>query len=382
MAARRVARPRTSHAVGEVSASACSPVAVGPREDPHPHDAGEVIAGGNEHPRGRELTGALGTLLILAAEHEAEAGETAKLIVRGSGDPALAEDLLARTRAATDSDPDDDGADDDEMRGHVLLSNFMQNHSLTWNQVTKDESPTQAEQRTARQLHELLWAGVRTLATLAYSLADATGPWLLLNELEDDPLISTLAAWEAEEIAATTEHDSDEAQGAALAHAAMWLAIRHPETFDTAEGERLIELMTAKPGAVHHVVYNTLLMAGSGPTQKAINDQPLSPDLRSCLTTFVRAHVLTERDEIDYDYGDPYDEMHGALENALANGAHFDERLRSALDVAGLAARLTQTAVNPPSWSRAPHLLSPPDAHGVARESSPPRHRHPLRPRR
>ncbi|MFB9830806.1 hypothetical protein [Actinoallomurus acaciae] len=313
-----------------------------------PHiDAGDVIAGGNEHPWGRELTGALGTLLVLAADHEAETGETAKLTVRGSGDPALAEDLLTRARAATELDPEDDCADDDEMRGHVLLSDFMEDHSLTWKQVPKDESPAQTEQRTARQLHELLWAGVRALATLAYSLSDTAGPWQLLYELEDDRLISTLAAWEAEEIAATTEHDSDEAQSAALAHAAMWLAIRRPETLDTAEGERLIECIATNPGALHHVVYNTLLMAGPEPTRKAVDDQPLPADMRSGLTAFVQAQLLTDADKIDYEHGDPYDEMHGALEDALVHDEQFNDRLRAALDVAGLAARLTQTDVNP-----------------------------------
>jgi hypothetical protein len=122
--------------------------------------------------------GALGLLLIQAARLESRSGSSVGLVVQGAGAPELAAELL-RCARETCTESETDGWTEDEMRGHVLLKGFMEDHRLRWNQVLDDESLRESEERSGLQLSTLLWAGLRALATMADSLRNLSGPWQL-----------------------------------------------------------------------------------------------------------------------------------------------------------------------------------------------------------
>ncbi len=316
-------------------------------------DAQDVVAGAIDDPWGRELTSALGTLLIGAARLEATADAGARLIVRGAGDPGLAADLLRRARE-TGREVATDGWTDDKMRGHVLVERFMDDHELGWNKVPPDEPPDQTDRRSEGQLRELLWAGLRALATLASPLAHVTGPWQLLNALGGDEVVSILAESEADRLQAAIDRDRDEIQAAAAAHAAVWLAIRRPELLDTDEGGQLVGEVGQDVSSFHQIAYHALLMAGTGPVQEAIAAQRMPAEARSSMIEFAMALAVTDRyhgggqpDEYDADPGDAYDDMHRALEAALADGQGQTARIRGVMAAVGLSAALTQTEINP-----------------------------------
>jgi hypothetical protein len=127
-------------------------------------DAADLVAGAIEHPWGRELVSALGGLLVAAARAEAATSIQHPLLGRGSGDPALAQALLDTIRK--DQAQPATGYDDDGMRGHVLVDQFTTDHNLTFNRVDTALDPKANEYRSHEQLRSLLWAGIRTLATL------------------------------------------------------------------------------------------------------------------------------------------------------------------------------------------------------------------------
>jgi hypothetical protein len=315
-------------------------------------DAQDVVAGAIEHPWGRELVSALGPLLISAARLESDPDRDAKLVLHGAGDPELARDLLRRAQE-TGRESATDGWTDDRMRGYVLVERFMEDHDLRWNRVPPGLPRDQADRRSNQQLRELLWAGLRVLATLAHPVAHVSGPWQLLSELEDDEVVSILAEAEDERIEAAIDQDRDEIQGAAVAHALVWLAIIRPELLDTDEGGRLVEVGAHDVSALHQVIYHTLLMAGTGPVQEAVADQRVPSATRSPMTEFVRALAVTDRcddDHQDDDYDDAvdaYEDMHHSLEAALAEGRDLTARVRGTLLVTGFSAALTPTDVNP-----------------------------------
>src|SRR5262249_8842240 len=68
--------------------------------------------------------------------------------------------------------------------------------------------------------------------------------------------------------------------------------------------------------------------------------------LQEGITDFADALATTE-DHGAVEPADAYDDMHAALELVLGEGSGLDERIRYLLAVAGLAARLTDSAANP-----------------------------------
>lgn len=309
-------------------------------------DAWSVVARAIEYPWGGELTRALGVLLIRAARFEAarletEGGATAKLIIRGSGNPELAADLLrlAREMAA------EPGTDSDEMRGHLLTERFIDEHDLGWNRVTEGEPPDEAGGRSDRQLRSLLWAGLRALATLTFSLQDYTGPWQVLEQLDGRPLVSFLAGEEEARNEEDTEEDLEETEAAAAALVLVWLAIAEPGLLGSAP-DWLLQDVRENGSAFHHVVYHALLLAGAGPVSAAVEAKPI-PDWISRIRPDVEAFATALATTADSDAIDPYDDMHAALERMLTPDVpDLEGRIRYVLQVVGLAAEFTETDAN------------------------------------
>ncbi|HEV3380279.1 MAG TPA: hypothetical protein VG142_04800 [Trebonia sp.] len=309
-------------------------------------DAWNVAARAVEYPWGGELTRALGVLLVRAARFEAARLETegaaaAKLIVRGSGTPELAGELLRLARE-TAAEP---GNESDESRGHLLTERFIEEHDLGWNRVTEGEAPDEAEGRSDRQLRALLWAGLRALATLTFSLKDCTGPWQVLEQLDGKPLVSFLAGEEEARNEEDTEEDLEETEAAAAALVLVWLAITEPGLLDRAP-DWLLQEVRENGGSFHHVVYHALLLAGTGPVNAAVAAMTV-PDWIDRIRPDVEAFATALAATADSDAIDPYDDMHAALERILApDMPDLDSRIRYVLQVIGLAAEFTGTAVN------------------------------------
>src|SRR6201996_2070408 len=309
------------------------------------HRARDVVLGAVEDPWSRELTSALGVLLIRAARFEHRSDSSATLVIQGSGEPGLAADLLRRART-TGPEAQTDGWDDDEMRGHVLVQRFMEEHQLPWNQVLDDEAPEEYQERSDRQLKALLWAGLRALATMAMPLSRLSGPWQLLDQLGGDAFVSALAQEEEEQNQEDAEEDLAEVESAAAAHVLVWLAVRHPELLGGQAAGPLTDQVTQDTSALHHVTYEALLMAGAGPLKAALASFPPPPAVRAGIRDFTAAMEVTEAAGAD-EAADPYDDMHRALDKVLAQGAGLRMRIQWVLAVTGLAARLTETDANP-----------------------------------
>jgi hypothetical protein len=309
------------------------------------HWAQDIVAGAVEDPWGSELTGALGALLIRAARLENSSGSSAKLVVQGSGEPQLAADLLQRARA-TGPESETDGWADDEMRGHVLIEGFVEEHQLRWSRVLDDESPAETENRGIRQLRAMLWAGLRALATMAMPLSHFSGPWQVLDQLGGGTVVSILAEKEEEQNEEDAEEDLEEVESAAAAHVLVWLAIRRPELLDDPASDSLMDQVTQDASAFHHVFYAAMVMAGPGPLKAALEERPAPAQLQEGITDFTNALARTEdRDAVES--ADAYDDMHAALELVLEEGPSLAERIRYLLAVTGLAARLTGSDANP-----------------------------------
>jgi hypothetical protein len=311
--------------------------------------ARDVVLGAAEDPWDRELTSALGVLLVRAARFEHRAGSAANLVIQGSGEPGLAADLLRRARQAgaqAEAEAGDGDGDEDGMRGHVLVERFMAEHQLSRGQAREDESAGEYEERSSRQLKALLWAGLRALATMAMPLSGLSGPWQLLDQLGGDLLVSILAREEEEQNEEDAEEDLEEVESAAAAHVLVWLAVRHPELLGGQAAGPLVDEVTENASALHHVTYEALLMAGAGPLKAALGSLPPPPSVDAGIKDFTAALEVTETAEVHEDE-DPYDDMHRALDGVLAEGDGREERIRWVLAVTGLAARLTETDANP-----------------------------------
>ncbi|MFC7619245.1 hypothetical protein [Microlunatus sp. GCM10028923] len=315
-------------------------------------DADEVVAGSVQYPWGGELISALGALLIRAARLESDTCKAEKLVVQGAGDPGLAEMLLAKARE-TVSQTSTDGWTDDDMRGHLLLERFMEDHNLQWNRVIDDDSDESYDERSKRQLRELIWAGTRALATMASSLSGLSGPWQLLGRLDDDRIVSIYADEEVERIELQTEQDLDEVEATALAHAAVWIAIRRTEALDFEENAWLVERVAQDVSPFHQVVYSALLMAGVAPMREAVRISDGPAEVFTFLAGFIQAMVATEgergsEDRLEEDVADAYDSMHQVLEEVLLDDEDdITDRLLAVLEIVGRSARLTRTDVNP-----------------------------------
>jgi hypothetical protein len=313
-----------------------------PAEHAHRDPADDIVAGSVVHPWGNVLSHALGILLVRAARFESRHGSQAKLVVHGSGDLALAGDLLQRARETSNEDEDDDeGADgltDDAMRGHVLVEDFMEAHDLQWNRVADDEGPEGPEVRSNRQLKTLLWAGLRAAATLSAPLAYLSGPWQVLDQLGDDEVVSLYAEQEEEDNETAAEDDAAEVYSAGAAHLLVWLAVRHPDLLETRAAETLIGDIAEDVTAFHQVFYATMVMAGHESLKAALAQQRIPGRLRAGIDTYAAALAETERDDPDKD-ADAYDDMHTALEEVLADGPGIAKRIRLLLTVTGAAVR-------------------------------------------
>jgi hypothetical protein len=316
-----------------------------PAVDPH-----DIAAGAAEHPWGGALVQALGTLLIRAAKLEAQSGADAPRTVQGAGDPALAADLLRKARQTASEDATE-GWTEDEMRGHLLIERFMEEHELDWNRVRDGETHRQTNKRSADQLRQLLWAGLKTLATLSSSLSHVNNAWQLLHSLGDDEVVALLAELETERIDSTIDQDRQEREAAAAAHAAIWLAIHRPALLNAEQCQWIVDIVIDDIDTFHQLVYSALIMAGTGPVRAAVDRVDLPMETYEAMTEFVRAQTLTDPDDgsprpAPIEAGDAYDEMHHALEEALDDDGDLYEQVRGILAVVGVAAQLTATEVN------------------------------------
>jgi hypothetical protein len=309
------------------------------------HRARDVVLGAMEDPWGRELVGALGVLLIQAARIESNVGSFTSMVVQGAGAPELAADLLLRARQ-TGPEAETAGWTEDEMRGHVLVAAFMEEHQLLWNRVLDDESPQESEDRSNRQLRALLWAGLRALATMADSLRNLSGPWQVLDALGDDAIVSILAEVEEEQNEESAGEDQEEVESAAAAHLLTWLAIQHPELLGAPASDTMVGQVAEDVSAFHQVFYATMVMTGPGPLNAALAENPAPAQFRAGIANFIAALSATAGDRPN-DSVDAYDDMHAALEIVLDEDGDLDAAVRYLLAVTSLAARFTSTDANP-----------------------------------
>jgi hypothetical protein len=318
--------------------------------------AREVVLGAAQHPWGRELTSALGTLLIKAARYEEESGGNAPLAMTQSGSMELAADLLERARASVDEDDnwDDDDYDlpSDEFQGHELIESFTAAHDLQWDQYPDGEPQPEADKRSDRQLRQLLWAGLNALSTLCASSRAVTNPWMLLTTLDDDPAIALMSRTESARIEDARESDAESLRDAGYACALAWLAIRRPDVIDRPRGGEIVEAVAqarddgASPfrmltGALY-------LMIGPEPIRAALAELDVPVTTGQELEDFLRAQDVTCSDEADGDErGDAYDDMNRALDNAFEAEEDPSAAIRLFTALLHRAAELTSTEVNP-----------------------------------
>jgi AcrR family transcriptional regulator len=153
----------------------------------------------------------------------------------GGGDTALTQQLREAVRAEIDHPAID--YDDDRMRGHVLVEDFMEHHQLQWNRHSDNLDNDADERRSREQLRALLWAGLRVLATLTHDLTDhAPSPWLWLADLENDdlsPAAGVFAELDDERLTVAAEDDDEELADAAEAHVLVHAALLHPDLLDS-----------------------------------------------------------------------------------------------------------------------------------------------------
>ncbi|MGW5739971.1 hypothetical protein [Amycolatopsis sp. NPDC003861] len=245
------------------------------RYTPEAVDAADLVAGAvTQHPWGREVAGELGTLLIAAGRHEAASGTRRPLTGHGGGDSALAQQLLDTVRSEIDQPAID--RDDDRMRGHVLVENFMEHHDLQWNRRTGDLDEDTAERRSRDQLRALLWAGLRVLATLTHDLTDnAPSPWLWLADLECDDLSSAVgmfAELDDERLTVAADDDDEELATAAEAHVLVRAALLHPDLLDDGASDEVWSALSnteVTVGPLHHVIHDALIILGADAVAKA-----------------------------------------------------------------------------------------------------------------
>jgi len=316
-------------------------------------DAAEVVAGAVEAPWDRDLVDQLGTLLVRAARFEARNGGKSRLVVRGSGDLELAANLLQRARGVAAGE--EAGWHDDQVRGHELLSYFTADHGLSWRRPDVGEPEPDYRRRRTDRLRELLWAGLRTLATLAAPLAEVKGTWRLLDALGDDEIVATYAEWETGQLEVSVEHDDEEIYAASTALALVWTAIRRPELLDSMEeAEGFRDLFIIDPTPFHFFTCSALIMAGAKPTTAAVEAAELPEGLRRSLLEFSAALSETERDGGERE--DPYDDMNDALEAVITAEDDRSGPILSILSVIGGAAALIPTDVD----SRGPGAILAP----------------------
>lgn len=287
--------------------------------------AADVVAGSVEHPWGRELVGVLGGLLVAACRAETVHHP---LVARGGGDHELATALLKVVRGdATDPRT---GFDDDGMRGHVLVDDFMQEHDLLWNRVDDTLTREADDARCRRQLRELLWAGLRVLATLGRdSLPLAETPWVWLAELESDAIDSVVdmfAGRDVERFEDATEHAADEFHAATRAHVLMRLALMHRTLLDTDAAAALMS-SSAITEPLHHLGFHTLLALGATAVEQAARTTS-SERLRAAAEL-----VLSTLRAVEAGDDEAFDDLHRIIEELLPDKPLTTDHLRKAVRV-------------------------------------------------
>ncbi len=295
--------------------------------------AADVVAGAVEDPWGRELTGALGALLVAACRAEAALGVRHALVGRGSGDPRLAQALLDTVRL--DEALPATGYDEDRMRGHVLLENFMVEQNLLWNRV--DDSGTADGERGRQQLRALLWAGLRALATMGRStLRHAESPWVWLAELgsdEIDEVARQFAYRDLEAFEEAAENAEDQLHAATHAHLLLRLALRRPDLVD---GNFPTAAMGAFTEPLRHLGFQTLLSLGAATVERTART-PLAESTASAARTVLPALHAIAADEDDA-FDDLYDAIDHLLPGTPAPREERRHRTRTFLDLVTSAA--------------------------------------------
>ncbi|MEV6907209.1 hypothetical protein [Amycolatopsis sp. NPDC051071] len=323
------------------------------RYTPEAVDAADLVAGAaTQHPWGREVAGDLGTLLIAAGRGEAASGTRRPLIGRGGGDTALAQQLLESVRGEIDEPTI--AFDDDRMRGHVLVEEFMERHDLQWNQHN-DEDPDAGERRSSDQLRALLWAGLRALATLSHDVTDhARSPWLWLTGLRIDrisPAVGVLAEIDDEHLTVADEDDTEELASAAQAHLIVRAALLYPdllESEDFTEPWSPLSDTTVTAGPLHHIAGEALTALGSDAIQKAASTTKLRKTADLVLPSLRAIEALQEDNEDDE--GDPYNDLFHALEQLLPGPRKkTNRRLRLIRDFLSLLTAAANTASETPA---------------------------------
>ncbi|MBE8523329.1 hypothetical protein ILP97_38570 [Amycolatopsis sp. H6(2020)] len=327
------------------------------RYTPEAVDAADLVAGAvTQHPWGSEVAGELGKLLIAAGRHEATSGARRPLTGHGGGDTALAQQLLEAVRAEIDQQAID--YDDDRMRGHVLLEDFMEHHDLQWNRHTGDLDDEADERRSREQLRALLWAGLRVMATLTHDLTDqAPSPWLWLADLECadlSPAVGVLAELDDERLTVAAEDDDDELATAAEAHVLVRAALLHPDLLDDGASDEVgssLSDIEVTAGPLHHVVHDALIILGADAIATASGTTKQNKAM-NLLVPPLRAIEALRVDDDDPD-GDPYNDLHAALEQLLPRSGSTSRRVRQARDLLELiTAAATATPDTPARVAR------------------------------
>lgn len=317
-------------------------------------EAADLVAGASEAPWGTALVDQLGVLLVRAARLESRIGNESRLIVRGGGDLDLAEDLLRRTREMAGATGE--SWNEDRLRGDDLMERFVADHELAWQQGDGDPDDPR-ERYSVRRLREIMWAGLRALATLAAPLSDVRGVWRILDALGDDVGVAAMAEWETEELESSSERDVDEIIGASNALAAVWTAIRRPDLLPDV-GE-LVEQVVGDIAALHFFACAALLLAGGPAVLEAAGDEGVPEEHRRALREF--AEALAAIDEMDEAIGDEvYERMNSALEAVLASEGEVPERVLAVLALITAAAARTMDARD-----LARELVAFPTRHGI-----------------
>jgi hypothetical protein len=328
-------------------------------------DAADLVAGAvTQHPWSREVAGELGTLLIAAGRGEAASGTRRPLIGRGGGDAALAQHLLESVRAEIEEPAIK--YDDDRMRGHVLVEEFMERHDVRWNWHSDDSDA--GERRSSDQLRALLWAGLRVLATLSHDVTDsARSPWLWLTGLRIDevsPAVGVLAEIDDERLTVADEDDNEELISAAQTHVLVRAALLYPDLLESeAFNEPWSPLTdtTVTAGPLHHVAYEALTALGADAIQQAAGATKLRRTADLVLPSLRAIEALRDDDEDgEDDENDPYGDLHLALEQLLPGaGAKANRRLRLIRDFLSLLTAAANTASATPGKIASSLFIAP-----------------------
>lgn len=274
-------------------------------------DAADLVAGSVEHPWGSAFDEFLGGLLVAAARQEAATGTRSPLVGRGGGDPSLAQALIDIIRR--DQEQPSTGYDDDQMRGFVLIDDFKTEHGLTFDRVDDTLDREADEERSREQRRTLLWAGLRALATLGKNTLDRDqSSWLWLAALDSDivdSVISEFANRDEDYLEESSEHTESELYTATQAHLLMRLALLHPDLLRE-EAELGLNDIDVTAGPLHHIAVETLMSLGTDAIA-SVAEASGHP------ATKAAKMLLPLLKALDSDEGDPFADLHLALEKLL-----------------------------------------------------------------